>query len=95
MFREIFPGARRLLEYHAEDAKGVDLLNTGRWKVQCKKLKAYAPLSRIEEVQCDRKAGNVPVLVTAGDNLEPLACLPLSVFLELAALAEEKADAAW
>lgn len=82
-FRAVFPGARRQLEYHEDDCRGVDLADTGRYKVQCKRFKDYAPLSRIEEVQCDELLGDVPVLVTAGDRRRALACLPLEEFLDL------------
>lgn len=96
-FRDVYPRARRLLENHAEDAQGVDLLHTGPFKVQCKALGNYAPLARIQEVQCDRALGDIPVLVTKGDNLEPLAALPLSDFLRLVeayVLLVDKTDAA-
>lgn len=83
MFRGIFPGARRQLEYHEDDCLGVDIAGTGRWKVQCKKLRDYAPISRIREVQCNRVLGDVPILVTAGDNKEPMAVLPLEDLLYL------------
>jgi transposase len=87
-FREVYPDARRHLEYHRMDATGIDLINTGPYKVQCKKYQKYAPLSCIEEVQCNRDKGHIPVLVTAGDGLEPLAALPLSEFLRLIAIAD-------
>jgi hypothetical protein len=84
LLREVFPKARRHLEYQDVEANGVDLVETGPFKIQCKKLKEYAPLNRIEEVQCDRLFGEVPVLITAGDGKEPLAALPLSDFIILA-----------
>jgi len=86
-FRKIgFPDARRQLEYQENQCKGIDLADTGRYKVQCKKLKAYASVNTIREIQItefDRDAGDVPVLITAGDRQEPMACLPLKNFLEL------------
>lgn len=81
--RPIFPDSRRHLEYHSRDANGVDLVETGRLKIQCKKLKKYAPLTAIKQIKCARDLGDVPVLITAGDNQEPLAALPLSDFIEL------------
>lgn len=81
--RVVFPHARRQLEYHEDDAKGVDLQNTGDYKIQCKKYAKYAPITAIEEVQCDRMLGEIPVLITAGDALEPMVVLPLDDFLRL------------
>lgn len=83
-FRAVFPSARRHLEFQVEEAAlGTDLVNTGRYRVQCKRFKGYAPLTAIEEVQCDELYGEVPVLVTRGDNKRALACLPLEEFLYL------------
>ncbi len=79
-----FANARRQLEYHADDAKGIDLQGTGLYLVQCKKFKGYAPISAIEEIQSDFALGEIPVLVTAGDGLEPMAVLPFKDFLRLA-----------
>ena len=83
MLRSIFPKARRQLEYHEDDCLGVDIAGTGRFKFQCKKLKAYASVNTIREIQCDRLLGDVPVLVTAGDNQEAMAVLPWADLLEL------------
>lgn len=83
--RVVFPEARRLLEYHSDDAKGVDVQNTGRFKFQCKKWKAYAPVTCIQEIECEPVLGDVPVLVTAGDNLTPMAVLPFDDFLDMLA----------
>ena len=81
--REIFPNARRHLEYQSEEANGVDLVNTGAFRIQCKKLKKYAPITCIEEVVCDPVMGDIPVLITAGDNKPAMAVLPLDDFLKL------------
>lgn len=78
-----FPNARRQLEYQIDDCKGVDIQNTGRYKIQCKKMRKYAPITAIFEVKCERGLGDIPVLVTAGDGLEPMAILPLEEFLRL------------
>lgn len=82
-FREIFPGAKRQLEYQEDECNGIDLVNTGHYRVQCKAYKNYAPLSAIKEVECDELFGEIPVLVTKGDRERPLACLPLDEFLRL------------
>ena len=82
-FRKVFPEARRHLEYQDSQANGVDLAETGPFRVQCKKLKKYAPLSMIKEVQCEEWLGEIPVLVTAGDKETPLVALPLENFINL------------
>lgn len=83
LLRPVFPEARRHLEYQAEEAQGVDLDGTGSYKIQCKKLRAYSPISAIKEVVCDQFLGDVPVLITAGDNEPPVAVLPLDEFIRL------------
>ena len=75
-----FPDARRHLEYQDGEANGVDLQNTGFFAVQCKKHKKYAPITCIREVQADDK---IPLLVTAGDGLEPMVVIPLAGFQRL------------
>lgn len=82
--RVVFPKARRHLENHEEDAaRGADLIFTGPYRFQLKKLKKYAPVTCIEELTVDRMLGEIPVLVTAGDFLEPMAVLPFEEFLKI------------
>ena len=83
LLRPIFPNVRRLLENHADDANGVDLLHTGPYKIQCKAYKQYAPLTKNEEVQCEEMLGDVPVLVTKGNNRRILVAIPIEEFLRL------------
>lgn len=83
MLRRIFPQARRQLEYHSRDARGVDLQETGRYLFQCKKLEKYASISAIEEIEHDADFGEVPVLVTAGDGKMPMAVLPFEHLIYL------------
>lgn len=85
LFRAFYPDARRQLEFHTADAKGVDLQNTGPFKVQCKKLRAYAPVTTMGEIEADRNLGEIPLLVTAGDGLEPMVVLHLEDFFRLLA----------
>lgn len=84
--RKIFPDAKRHLEYHSRDADGRDIEHTGQYLIQCKRNRKYASLSAIKEIQICPIEGGIPVLVTKGDSLEPLACLPYSHFLKLIAL---------
>lgn len=86
--KEIFPNARRLLEYQSACANGVDIANTEPYFFQCKKLKKYAQIKAIEEVKCDEALGDIPVLVTAGDGKPIMAVLPFEHLLELIQLAE-------
>lgn len=75
MLRPIFPNARRQLEYHEGDCNGVDLMNTGFFKFQSKKCKSYVSVNTIDEIQCDRLIGDIPVLVTAADHKPAMAVL--------------------
>jgi len=82
MLREFYPDARRLLENHRDDARGVDLLHTGRLRIQCKRRIDYSPVSTIAEIQCDELiAGEIPLLVTSGDGKRPMVVLSLSDFI--------------
>lgn len=83
LFRQIFPNSRRQLEYHEDDAQGIDIQGTDPYKIQCKRFKKYASITAINEVQCDRLLGDIPVLITRGDNTETMAVLPLSDLLNL------------
>jgi hypothetical protein len=81
--RGVFPDARRLFEFHEADANGVDLQNTGDLRIQCKKLKRYASITKIQEIQHEPFCGEIPVLVTAGDRQPAMAVLPLEDFIWL------------
>lgn len=75
--------ARRHLEYHEDDCHGVDLDNTGPFRVQCKAHKNYVSVNTISEIQ-DLKQGEIPVLITKGDRLESMAVLPAKDFYKMA-----------
>jgi hypothetical protein len=79
--RRIFPRARRHLEYQDGEAYGVDIEHTGKYRVQCKRGKRYAPIERIFEVQYKR--GEVPILVTQADGKMPMAVIPWLALLAL------------
>lgn len=82
-FKKIFPQARRHLEYQMGEAFGVDIANVGDYRVQCKRGKKYSSVSAIKEIQICPIEGGIPVLVTKGDNVEPLCVLPFEHFLHL------------
>lgn len=81
--RHIFPDVRRHLEYQDAEANGIDLVNTGSFKIQCKKLKQYASVNTIEEVQAERALGDIPVLVTSADGKPAMAVLDFQDFVKL------------
>jgi hypothetical protein len=88
--RKVFPNAKRHLEFQKSEAKGIDLDHTGQYKIQCKRMKKYAPITCIEEVQCHDWLGEIPVLITAADDRPALAVIPLH---ELIRLIERDLDA--
>lgn len=74
--------AKRHLEYQPGTQQGFDLDGTYPFKVQCKKHAKYVNPSLISEIN-PVNPGDIPVLVTAGNNKEPLACLSFDSFLLL------------
>lgn len=83
IFKEIFPEARRHLEYQMSEANGVDLVGTGNYRIQCKRGRKYSSLSKIKEVTAEEYLGEVPVLVTQGDHERILVALPIEEFIRL------------
>lgn len=89
-FKDIgYVGAKRHLEYQVDEAHGIDLDGTGPYKVQCKKTKKYVSLNTIKEIKCNRKAGDVPVLIAGADNQPSLVVVHLEDFLEILTRANE------
>lgn len=82
--RHIFPDAERLLEYQWSQANGIDLQNTGKFDIQCKRHKKYVPINTIFEI----KGKGIPVLVTKADRLPDMAVLPLDALIDLIEKAE-------
>lgn len=71
-FKELgFEEARRQLEYNENDCNGVDLQGTGEWRVQCKRLKKYAPITCIKEI----KTSGIHLLITKADNEPTVAVM--------------------
>jgi hypothetical protein len=69
--KEIFPEARRKLEYSLADCTGVDLQDTGEFKIQCKRLKGSVPMSKIKEI----KEAGIHLLVAKSDRDKTMAVL--------------------
>jgi hypothetical protein len=86
-FRNIFPEARRHLEYQDAEANGVDLVHTGPFKIQCKRGRKYSSLQAIKEITANELIGDIPLLITQGDHERILVALPLEDFIRLAEIA--------
>lgn len=76
----VYPEAKRNLTETQTGGQGVDLINTGAFAVQCKRLKRYAAINRIEEVN---RPGYWPLLITKADNKPAMAVLPLSALVAI------------
>ena len=78
--KPIFPNAERQLEY--QESEGVDLKNTGKFRIQCKCQKKYVSISNIKEIQ---SKDGYHCLITQGKgiNYPPVAVLYLDDFIEL------------
>ena len=79
-FRCLFPKAARELT-ECREGLGVDLIETGNLRVQCKRGRKYAPLSKIEEIP--EVEGTIPLLVTQGDRKPTLVAMRLDDFLAI------------
>ena len=73
--------AHRQLEFQINNAKGIDLAETGHYKIQCKKTKKYVPMNTINEVKYE--PGETPILIAAGDGEPPLVTMHLADWLYL------------
>lgn len=82
LLRQVFPNAKRHLEYQDGEAFGVDIANTGHYRIQCKKHRCYVSINTIDEVEHDALF-EVPVLVTAADGKPAMAVLPFDELLRL------------
>lgn len=80
VFKEFFPKARRQLEYHEDDCRGVDIQHTDRLAIQCKRYKGYVPINKIEEIQLKDK---INLLITKADKKDTMVVLKLNDFLEI------------
>ena len=87
--KHIFPEAKRQLEYQTDECQGVDIANTGRYKIQCKNHKRYVSVNTIKEIECDKK--DVPIVVTKGRRILPaMAILPWKDLIDLIRKAEQR-----
>lgn len=81
LFKEFFPEAKRNLTETQTGGQGIDLVNTGEFKVQCKRGRKYAPLTKIKEVNWSEP--HIPLLITKGDNEKSMVGLYLEDFKKL------------
>jgi hypothetical protein len=63
--------------------EGIDIVATDPFKIQCKRYKGYSPISKIEEVECNRDLGEIPMLITKADHKESMCVLPWSDMKDL------------
>jgi len=68
--------AKRNLTETQTGGQGIDLVETGSFDVQCKRYKAYVPITKIFEVP--KVVGRIALLITKGDKQEPMAVLRLT-----------------
>lgn len=76
-------GAKRHLEFQQAEAQGFDLDGTEPFRIQCKRLAAYAPVATMGEIK--PAPGVVPLLVTKPDDGPAMVVLRFTDFIALAA----------
>jgi hypothetical protein len=76
-----FPKAIRHDESIPGAILGYDIDHTGPFRVQCKRLQNYAPISNIFEIP--NSDAYIPLLITQPDDGKAMAVLPFSAFLQL------------
>lgn len=79
----IFPEAKRNLEFQADEAiLSRDLTGTDVYRMQMKNHQNYVSISTIFDVKLSSEE-DVPVLVTKGNKLPPMAVIPFGEFIRL------------
>ena len=77
--KPIYAKAERHLESQASQAFGVDIRNTGPYRIQCKAFKSTVPMSCIKEI----KPGGVHILASKVDNERPLVTMYFDDWLQM------------
>lgn len=75
--RKIYPEARRHLEYQDGEANGIDIANTGHYKVQCKCLKNQPNIPAIMKEFQGLTNDDIPVVVWKQDGKGSYAAFKL------------------
>jgi hypothetical protein len=78
--RPVFPHARRKVVNHAAAEDGVDLVETGAFRVQVKRHKKLSPITAINEIQ---DTTGIPLLLTRADGGEWFAAMRLADLLKI------------
>lgn len=66
--RATYPDAKRHLEFQTQEAKGVDLDNTGPFKVQCKALSKVPNIPQVFAEFKDLSQHEIPVVIFKVDG---------------------------
>lgn len=77
--KEVFPDAKRKLEYQWQAATGVDLENTGKLKIQCKRSKTTIPMRKIKEI----KEEGIHLLVSKKDREDIFVTMYFEDFIKI------------
>lgn len=84
-----FPNARRQLEYHEDDANGVDLQHTGDFKVQCKALNKQPNIPAVMREMRALNPQDIPMVVFKVDKQGTFAAFRYEDALKLMQLFHE------
>lgn len=86
----LFPEAKRHLEMQMQEAKGYDLDNTPPFKIQLKRGKKYASITKIEEAAREVSSDEAPVLITKGDRQRDVVVMYLDDWIDLVREAQDE-----
>ena len=90
--REIFPQARRGLQY--QDGEGCpDVTNAGPFHVECKRGKLPNPRAALKQATDDAGKGMIPLCVIKDDRCEPFAVMRWADLLDLVSEWKERGEA--
>ncbi len=79
LLRRVFDTCERSQEGSSFDRNGVDIIGTGSLRIQCKRGRKYAPISKIDEIKIE----GISVLWTKGDRKKDVVCLYAEDFLKI------------
>jgi hypothetical protein len=83
-----YKGARRQLEYHTDDANGVDIQQTPPFKIQCKAMKNQPSIHKVmDEVEAERE--EIPVVIYKVDRKGTYAAFKIDDALRLMKIFKE------
>jgi hypothetical protein len=91
VFREIYPGARRGLQYR-DGSEAADVEGTP-FHIECKRGKAISVFAALKQAEAAASRGMVPIVVAKRDRERDVVMLSLEDFLELIRENEERGEA--